>query len=59
LITNVSLDLGAYQVALEEVLTWLLEAEDQLSQHEQIPENLEMLKERFHAHEVIIARILR
>lgn len=46
------MDLGAYQVALEEVLTWLLEAEDQLAQHEHIPENLELLKERFHAHEV-------
>lgn len=51
-ITNVSVELGAYQVALEEVLTWLLEAEDQLMQREQIPENLEMLKDLFHAHEV-------
>ncbi len=52
LITNVSVELGAYQVALEEVLTWLLEAEDQLTHHEQIPENLEMLKDLFHSHEV-------
>lgn len=58
LITNVSVELGAYQVALEEVLTWLLEAEDQLAQHEQIPENLELLKDLFHAHEVCVILIL-
>lgn len=59
MITNVSVELGAYQVALEEVLTWLLEAEDQLAQHDQIPENLELLKDLFHAHEVCFAFILR
>lgn len=59
LITNVSVELGAYQVALEEVLTWLLEAEDQLAQHDQIPENLELLKDLFHAHEVCFVFILR
>lgn len=57
LITNVSVELGAYQVALEEVLTWLLEAEDHLAQHEQVPGNLEMLKDLFHAHEVNIIMV--
>lgn len=59
LLTNVSVELGAYQVALEEVLTWLLEAEDKLAQHEHIPENLETLKNLFHAHEVCFTTFTR
>lgn len=54
--TNVSVELGAYQVALEEVLTWLLEAEDKLAQHQHIPDNLETLKDLFHAHEVRVVQ---
>lgn len=50
--TNVSVELGGYQVALEEVLTWLLEAEDKLAHHETVPDDLDALKELFHSHEV-------
>lgn len=46
------MELGAYQVALEEVLTWLLEAEDKLTHDEHVPDNLELLKDLFHSHEV-------
>lgn len=52
LATNVSLELGGYQVALEEVLTWLLEAEDKLSHKQEIPKALEAIKAMFNAHEV-------
>jgi dystrophin len=48
-------ELGGYQVALEEVLTWLLEAEDKLSNSSVIEGGLESVKEQFHSHEVIIA----
>ncbi|XP_049782226.1 dystrophin, isoforms A/C/F/G/H-like, partial [Schistocerca cancellata] len=51
LATNVSVELGGYQVALEEVLTWLLEAEDKLSQSPVLAGDLETVKSQFHAHE--------
>ncbi|XP_075226861.1 dystrophin isoform X2 [Lycorma delicatula] len=51
--TNVSVELGGYQVAMEEVLTWLLEAEDKLSSEHSLPQNssLEDVKDQFHSHE--------
>lgn len=48
------MELGGYQVALEEVLTWLLEAEDKLSNSSLIEGGLESVKEQFHSHEVIV-----
>lgn len=51
LATNVSVELGGYQVALEEVLTWLLEAEDKLSHAPEPGSSLEVLKQQFHEHE--------
>ncbi|XP_065223372.1 dystrophin, isoforms A/C/F/G/H-like isoform X12 [Planococcus citri] len=57
LMTNVSVELGAYQVALEEVLTWLLEAEDKLAQNHFIPDNLETLKDLFHVHEKFLMEL--
>ena len=52
LATNISVELGGYQVALEEVLTWLLEAEDKLNNATAIEGGLEPIKEQFHSHEV-------
>lgn len=52
MLTNISVELGGYQTALEDVLTWLLEAEDRLHQSEKIPEELEGVREIFHTHEV-------
>ena len=57
--TNVSVELGAYQVALEEVLTWLLEAEDKLAQNHSTSESLEVLKDLFHVHEVSVVQLCK
>ncbi|GLH12298.1 Spectrin alpha chain, partial [Gryllus bimaculatus] len=51
LATNVSVELGSYQAALEEVLTWLLEAEDKLNNTPPVEGNLEAIKEQFYQHE--------
>uniref|UniRef100_A0A8D8ZRN6 Protein detached n=1 Tax=Cacopsylla melanoneura TaxID=428564 RepID=A0A8D8ZRN6_9HEMI len=57
LATNVSLELGGYQVALEEVLTWLLEAEDKLNNNLDIPDSLEEIKAMFSAHEAFLLEL--
>nr|XP_013817322.1 PREDICTED: dystrophin isoform X6 [Apteryx mantelli mantelli] len=45
------MDLDNYQTALEEVLTWLLSAEDALQAQGDISNDVEVVKEQFHAHE--------
>ena len=50
--TNVSVELGGYQRALEDVLTWLLEAEDRLANAPSTDAPLQQIKEQFHTHEV-------
>lgn len=50
--TNVSVELGGYQRALEDVLTWLLEAEDRLANAPGTDGPLHQIKEQFHTHEV-------
>ena len=57
LATNVSVELGGYQVALEEVLTWLLEAEDKLSHVPDTGSTLDILKEQFHEHESFLMEL--
>ncbi|XP_060232779.1 dystrophin isoform X6 [Meriones unguiculatus] len=47
--TKVNLD--SYQTALEEVLSWLLSAEDTLRAQGEISNDVEEVKEQFHAHE--------
>ncbi|XP_062039360.1 dystrophin isoform X5 [Lepus europaeus] len=47
--TEVSLD--SYQTALEEVLSWLLSAEDTLQAQKEISSDVEEVKEQFHTHE--------
>uniref|UniRef100_A0A3P8UV04 Calponin-homology (CH) domain-containing protein n=1 Tax=Cynoglossus semilaevis TaxID=244447 RepID=A0A3P8UV04_CYNSE len=44
-------DLDSYQTTLEEVLTWLLEAEDTLIIQEDVSTDVEEVKEQFHTHE--------
>ncbi|XP_075630661.1 dystrophin isoform X5 [Balearica regulorum gibbericeps] len=44
-------DLENYQTALEEVLTWLLSAEDALQAQGDISTDVEVVKEQFHTHE--------
>ncbi|XP_033837659.2 dystrophin isoform X13 [Periophthalmus magnuspinnatus] len=46
-----STSLESYQAALEEVLTWLLSAEDGLQAQPPISDNVEEVKEQFHTHE--------
>ncbi|KAF3428529.1 hypothetical protein E2986_11233 [Frieseomelitta varia] len=57
LATNVSVELGGYQVALEEVLTWLLEAEDKLNHVPEPGSTLELLKQQFHEHETFLVEL--
>ncbi|XP_027492247.1 dystrophin isoform X9 [Corapipo altera] len=45
------MDLENYQTALEEVLTWLLSAEDALQAQGDISSDVEVVKEQFHTHE--------
>ncbi|KAJ8679612.1 hypothetical protein QAD02_015399, partial [Eretmocerus hayati] len=59
LATNVSVELGGYQVALEEVLTWLLEAEDVLNNAPDPGPGLELLKRQFHEHESFLVELSR
>ncbi|XP_050825699.1 dystrophin isoform X4 [Serinus canaria] len=44
-------DLENYQTALEEVLSWLLSAEDALQAQGDISNDVEVVKEQFHTHE--------
>ncbi|XP_072296331.1 dystrophin isoform X3 [Eucyclogobius newberryi] len=46
-----STNLESYQAALEEVLTWLLSAEDGLQAQPPISNDVEEVKEQFHTHE--------
>ncbi|XP_030052433.1 utrophin isoform X2 [Microcaecilia unicolor] len=50
-VTEMEMDLDSYQVALEEVLTWLLSAEDMLREQENITDDVEEVKELFATHE--------
>lgn len=45
-------DLDGYQSTLEEVLTWLLSAEDALQMQEEVSDDVEEVKDQFHTHEV-------
>ena len=44
-----------YNETLTQVLTWLLQAENQLRQQEQVSEHVDQVKEQFREHEVCIA----
>ncbi|KAM3837732.1 dystrophin isoform 2-T2 [Vipera latastei] len=44
-------DLESYQTALEEVLSWLLSAEDSLQAQGEISTDVDEVKEQFHTHE--------
>ncbi|XP_074850648.1 dystrophin isoform X3 [Carettochelys insculpta] len=48
---EVEVDLDSYQTALEEVLSWLLSAEDALQAQGDISSDVEEVKEQFHTHE--------
>lgn len=57
LATNVTKELEGYQADLEDVLTWLLEAEDKLNQAPEFVSNLNGLKEQFHEHKSFLMKL--
>ncbi|XP_056150942.1 dystrophin isoform X3 [Lampris incognitus] len=50
-------DLDSYQATLEEVLTWLLSAEDALYMQEEVSDDVEEVKEQFHTHEAFMMEL--
>ncbi|XP_061667826.1 utrophin isoform X3 [Syngnathoides biaculeatus] len=50
-------DLDTYQTTLEEVLTWLLSAEDALQIQDEVSDNVEDVKEQFHTHEAFMMEL--
>ncbi|XP_035377237.1 utrophin-like isoform X3 [Electrophorus electricus] len=51
------MDLDSYQVTLEEVLTWLLSAEDTLHLQGEVSDDVEKVKEQFHMHEAFMMEL--
>ncbi|NXU37093.1 UTRO protein, partial [Drymodes brunneopygia] len=56
-VTEVDMDLDSYQVALEEVLTWLLSAEEVFREQEEISGDVEEVKEQFSTHECFMMEL--
>ncbi|KAG7239203.1 hypothetical protein INR49_029954, partial [Caranx melampygus] len=50
-------DLDTYQTTLEEVLTWLLSAEDALQIQDEVSDDVEEVKEQFHTHEAFMMEL--
>lgn len=56
-VTEVDMDLDSYQIALEEVLTWLLSAEDAFQEQDDISGDVEDVKEQFATHETFMMEL--
>ncbi|XP_010624930.1 utrophin isoform X1 [Fukomys damarensis] len=56
-VTEVDMDLDGYQIALEEVLTWLLSAEDTFQEQDDISDDVEEVKEQFATHEAFMMEL--
>lgn len=56
---GMEMDLDSYQVTLEEVLTWLLSAEDMLQIQDEVSDDVEEVKDQFHTHEVLQLQFCR
>ncbi|KAM9339039.1 utrophin isoform 1-T1 [Symphorus nematophorus] len=50
-------DLDTYQTTLEEVLTWLLSAEEDLQIQDEVSDDVEEVKEQFHTHEAFMMEL--
>uniref|UniRef100_UPI0037E8DCF8 utrophin isoform X4 n=1 Tax=Semicossyphus pulcher TaxID=241346 RepID=UPI0037E8DCF8 len=50
-------DLDTYQTTLEEVLTWLLSAEDALHIQDEVSDDVEEVKDQFHTHEAFMMEL--
>ncbi|XP_067398337.1 utrophin [Emydura macquarii macquarii] len=53
-VTEVDMDLDSYKEALEEVLMWLLSAEDEYQEQDDISGDVEEVKEQFATHEAFM-----
>ncbi|KAL7859203.1 hypothetical protein SRHO_G00143500 [Serrasalmus rhombeus] len=51
------MDLDSYQATLEEVLTWLLSAEDALHMQDEVSDDVEEVKDQFHTHEAFMMEL--
>nr|XP_014437163.1 utrophin isoform X2 [Pelodiscus sinensis]XP_025035407.1 utrophin isoform X2 [Pelodiscus sinensis] len=58
-VTEVNMDLDSYQEALEEVLMWLLTAEDTYQEQDEISEDVEKVKEQFSTHEFFMMELTK
>ncbi|KAJ8270600.1 hypothetical protein GJAV_G00116950 [Gymnothorax javanicus] len=56
-VTEMEVDLDTYQTTLEEVLTWLLSAEDTLQMQDEVSEDVEEVKDQFHTHEAFMMEL--
>ncbi|XP_045861973.1 utrophin isoform X1 [Meles meles] len=56
-VTEVDMDLDSYQIALEEVLTWLLSAEDTFQELDDISDDVEEVKDQFATHEAFMMEL--
>ncbi|XP_060793676.1 utrophin isoform X3 [Neoarius graeffei] len=54
---GLEMDLDSYQANLEEVLTWLLSAEDTLQMQDDVSDDVEEVKDQFHAHETFMMEL--
>nr|XP_021325542.1 utrophin [Danio rerio] len=54
---QMEVNLDSYQITLEEVLTWLLSAEDTLHMQEDVSEDVEEVKDQFHTHEAFMMEL--
>ncbi|XP_059157467.1 dystrophin-like isoform X5 [Physella acuta] len=57
--STVSVDLMSYQDALENVLTWLLDAEEVIEKQEPIASEVNKVKEQFNQHEEFMVELTR
>ncbi|XP_018120690.2 utrophin isoform X2 [Xenopus laevis] len=56
-VTEEEMDLDSYQVALEDVLTWLLMAEDTFQEQDDISDDVEEVKHQFATHEAFMLEL--
>lgn len=56
-VTEVDMDLDSYQTALEDVLTWLLSAEDTFQEQDDISDDVEEVKDQFATHEAFMMEL--
>ncbi|XP_058618768.1 dystrophin-like isoform X3 [Onychostoma macrolepis] len=54
---DVEVNLDTYQITLEEVLTWLLSAEDALHMQDDVSDDVEEVKDQFHTHEAFMMEL--